>query len=81
MRDRPFCIMFPHHYHLSSLKFCVVAEILVWLGSFFFFSFGFLHPVSDRKMREVITLQSLMGEIIFRMGDGMRVLRALTHVI
>lgn len=57
---------FPHLYHLSSLKNCLVADFFFFL--FVYFSFGYYLSLSDREGVDFSSFLALIGELDFRIG-------------
>lgn len=68
MGDKPLSSAFPRLYHLSSLKNCLVSDVLVWSGNSISFFFGFLRALSNRESTDVASLFSLIEGFDFRMG-------------
>lgn len=72
MGERPLCGLFPHLYHLMSLKNNFVFDFLVWSGCSCSFFFGFRRPLFDREATDVAAFLSILDHHSFSRGrsDG-----------
>ena len=64
----PLSSAFPSLYHLSSLKNCLVSDVLVWSGNSVSFSSGFRRAFSNEESTNVTFFLSLIDGLDFRLG-------------
>ena len=68
MGENSLCSLFPHLYHLSSSKNCMVSNLLVGSENLAPFSFGFCCNLINRETTEVASLLFLVEGCSFREG-------------
>lgn len=66
--DSSLSSMFHSLYCLSSMKNCLVVDVVILSGGSPSYSLGFCHSLTNRETREITTLLSLIGGCQFRVG-------------